>query len=58
MDRGYFIFAQGKEYIRNAYALALSIKNTQNINSVCVAISDKDQVPESYREVFDHIVKV
>ena len=58
MDKGYFIFAQGKEYIRNAYALALSIKNTQNINSVCVAISDNDQVPESYREVFDHIVKV
>ena len=29
MSRGYFVFAQGSEYIRMAYALALSIKNTQ-----------------------------
>ena len=46
MDKGYFIFAQGKEYIRMAYALALSIKNTQEINSVCVAVDQNDTVPE------------
>tara|TARA_S200002703_G_scaffold113497_1_gene99020 strand:+ start:1966 stop:2802 length:837 start_codon:yes stop_codon:yes gene_type:complete len=58
MDRGYFIFASGEEYIKNAYALALSIKNTQQINSVCVAISSKDVIPEDYKEVFDHVVEI
>ena len=58
MDKGYFIFAQGQEYIRNAYALALSIKNTQTINSVCVAISPDDVIPDDYKEVFDHVVQV
>ena len=38
MDKGYFVFAQGHEYIRLAYALALSIKNTQTINKICIAI--------------------
>ena len=56
MDKGYFIFAQGKDYIRQAYALALSIKNTQTINSVCVAVGKNDVVPNAYKEVFDHIV--
>ena len=58
MSRGYFVFAQGKEYIRMAYALALSIKNTQEINSVCVAIDEKDTVPTEYAKVFDHVVRV
>ncbi len=58
MDKGYFIFAQGKEYIRMAYALALSIKNTQEINSVCVAVDQKDTVPEEYSKVFDHVVRI
>mgnify|MGYP001171674407 FL=1 len=58
MDRGYFIFAQGKEYIRNAYALALSIKNTQTINSVCVAVGPDDVVPVEYEHAFDHVVMV
>ncbi len=58
MDKGYFTFAIGQDYIRLAYALALSIKNTQKINNFCVAIGDKDQVPEQYKHVFDHIVKI
>ena len=45
MNRGYFVFAQGQEYIRLAYALALSIKNTQTINQVCVAIGQNDEMP-------------
>lgn len=55
MDKGYFVFAQGHEYIRLAYALALSIKNTQEINSVCIAIGEDDSVPDDYQHVFDHI---
>jgi hypothetical protein len=58
MNRGYFIFASGEEYIKNAYALALSIKNTQEINSVCIAISSKDVIPEDYTPVFDHVVEI
>ena len=58
MSKGYFVFAQGKEYIRMAYALALSIKNTQDINSVCVAIGEKDTVPTEYAKVFDYVVRV
>lgn len=58
MDKGYFIFAQGKDYIRLAYALALSIKNTQTINSVCVAVGKNDVVPVEYHEVFDHVVRI
>ena len=57
MDKGYFIFASGDEFIRNAYALALSIKNTQEINSVCIAIGWGDELPKEYSKVFDHVVK-
>jgi hypothetical protein len=40
-----------------AYALALSIKNTQSsVNSVAIATTD--HIPEKYRYVFDHIVEV
>ena len=58
MDKGYFIFAQGEDYIRQAYALALSIKNTQKINSVCIAIGPDDVMPVEYGKVFDHVVMV
>ena len=58
MDKGYYIFAQGKNYIRQAYALALSIKNTQTINSVCVAVDQNDIVPDEYKQIFDHVVSV
>ncbi len=58
MSRGYFVFAQGKDYIRMAYALALSIKNTQNINAVCIAIGRDDVIPQDYENVFDHVVKI
>ena len=55
MDKGYFVFAKGKEYIRLAYALALSIKNTQKINNICIAIGEDDSIPDDYQHVFDHI---
>ena len=54
MDKGYFIFASGDEFIRNAYALALSIKNTQEINSVCIAIGWEDELPKEYSKVFEN----
>jgi len=60
MSRGYLILAQNSEstdYIRMAYALALSIKGTQSeVNKV--AIATDDIIPEKYKHAFDHIVPI
>jgi len=60
MSKGYLILAQNSsstDYVRMAYALALSIKGTQlGVNQV--AIATNDEVPEKYKTVFDHIVKI
>lgn len=58
MTQGHLIFAQNSDvnYIRQAYALALSIKNHNSINSVCLVTNDK--IPENYKKVFDHIVEI
>lgn len=63
MSKGYLILAQnnGKDdYIRMAYALALSIKNTQSVvNRVCLATdADVESLPEKYRMIFDDIVPI
>jgi hypothetical protein len=58
--KGYLILAQNtdsEDYVRQAYALALSIKNTQStVNSVTLATNDT--VPEDYKKAFDHIVDI
>jgi hypothetical protein len=60
MSKGYLILAQNTEkddYIRMAYALALSIKSTQStINQVALAVTEP--VDEKYKNAFDHIVEV
>lgn len=63
MSRGYIILAQNSghtDYIRMAYALALSIKNTQSVvNKVCLATDvDINTLPEKVRSVFDDIVPI
>lgn len=57
MSKGHLIFAQNSniDYIRQAYALALSIKKFNTINEVCLVTNDP--VPLEYISVFDHIVK-
>jgi hypothetical protein len=61
MSKGYLILAQntGKDdYTRLAYALALSIKNSQSsVNQVALAITDKT-VNKKYQGAFDHIINV
>ncbi len=61
MTRGYLILAQNNgtdDYIRQAYALALSIKNTQStVNSVALA-TDEIITDPKYLAVFDHIVPI
>lgn len=58
--RGYLVIAQNTErhdYIRLAYALALSIKNTQSeVNQFAIAVPDGTAIPEKYKAVFDHVV--
>lgn len=60
MSKGYLIFAQNNEtvdYVRQAYALALSIKFTQpNINSVSLCTLGK--VDKKFRGIFDHIIQI
>ena len=61
-NRGYLIIAQDSQnidYHRMAYALALSIKNSQSsVNQVCLA-TDRDikTLPKTYK-VFDKIVNI
>jgi len=61
MSRGYLILAQNTrkdDYVKFAYALALSIKNSQTaFNRVALATTETD-IDGKYIEVFDHIVDV
>lgn len=61
MSRGYLILAQNTrkdDYVKLAYALALSIKNSQkNVDRVALATTDTN-IPDKYLEVFDHVVDV
>ena len=58
MKRGHLIFAQNSDvdYVRQAYALALTIKKHNKINDVCLVTND--QVPDNYKSVFDHIIEI
>ena len=59
-SKGFVFLAQNNEdtdYVRQAYALACSIKATQKeINQTCLITND--EVPEKYKKVFDHIVPI
>jgi hypothetical protein len=59
MSKGHIFLAQnsGVDYIRQAYALALSIKiHNKLYNQTCLITND--DVPEEYKHAFDHIVPV
>lgn len=60
-SKGYLVIAQNNDqvdYIRQAYALALSIKNTQTINQFAIAVEPGTEIPDEYCEVFDHVVEI
>jgi hypothetical protein len=61
MNRGYVILAQNSkdtDYIRMAYALALSIKATQtSVNQVALCTTETN-VSEKYAAAFDHVISV
>jgi hypothetical protein len=59
MTKGYVVLAQNSDinYIRQAYALALSIKKFQpNINNISLVTNDI--VPDEYKSVFDKIISI
>ena len=59
VSKGYVILAQNTEhedYVRQAYALALSIHATQKIKDV--SLLTNDIVPEEYKHAFDKIIPI
>ena len=61
MSKGFLTFAQnGKNnYLRMAYALALSLKVTQpEYDKLSVAVTPGTSIPDIYKEVFDQIIDI
>lgn len=57
--KGFLVLAQNSEdidYVRQAYALALSLKSSQS--SCLVSLVTNDPVPEEYQLVFDKIIPI
>lgn len=56
MSKGHVFLAQNSDvnYIRQAYALASSIKKFNKINQTCLITNDV--VPEEYKHVFDNVI--
>jgi hypothetical protein len=60
VSKGFLVLAQNTEsvnYIEQAYALALSIKATQNLVTELSLVTN-DSVPSKYRAVFDKIIPI
>ncbi len=59
MTKGFLVLAQNSDtdYVKQAYALALSIKATQpTINNISLVTND--EIPEEYKKVFDQIIPI
>lgn len=56
--RGYLTFVQGKEYLRMAYAQALSVRATQTHNGYAIVVDEDTMrhVQSHHHYVFDHII--
>ena len=61
-QQGYFTFVQNSDvdYLRLAYAQALSLKATQRINKYAIAVDPetKELIQDKHRKVFDHIIDI
>ena len=63
MSKGYIVIAQNNtehDYLEMTYALALSLKATQQENAICVCVDEhtKSLITEKHEKVFDHIVDI
>ena len=60
MSKGFILFAQNTQktdYVKQAYALALSIKHSQS-TTTSVSLVTNDPVPKKYYKVFDQIIPI
>jgi hypothetical protein len=60
MSKGFLIFAQNTDsidYVKQAYALALSIKHSQT-EITSVSLITNDNVADQYKAVFDNIIPI
>jgi len=60
VSKGFIVLAQNTgsvNYVKQAYALALSIKNTQT-EVTDISIVTNDPVPPQYQHVFDNIIEI
>lgn len=60
VSKGFLVHAENiknTNYVEQAYALALSIKNTQK-EITNISIMTNDRVPKKYRSVFDNIIEI
>jgi len=61
MAKGYICLVQNNsttDYLRLAYALALSIRNTQSKVRKLSIVTDQKNIPQKYKEVFDNIIEI
>ena len=61
MTKGYVVLAQNSkddDYARMAYALALSIQNSQTEVKNVTLVTDIKKLPKKYKVVFDKIVDI
>ncbi len=62
MSRGFFTIAQGEEYQRLAYGLALSLKLTQpkELSNLSIGVTKEElkKVNPKFKEVFDEVVEI
>lgn len=58
MSKGHIFLAQNSstDYVRQACALALTIKKHNTISQTCLVTND--QIPAEYRHAFDHVVPI
>lgn len=60
VSKGFLVLAQNTptvDYVRQAYALALSIKSTQT-EVTSISLVTNESVPEEYKSVFDNIIDI
>lgn len=60
MSKGFVVFAQNTktvDYVKQAYALALSIKYSQKTVSN-ISIVTNDKIPKKYRHAFDQVISI
>lgn len=58
-DCGYITICQNGpsgDYVRMAYALALSLRSQSTVNRLSIIVDASTEVPIKWREVFDHVI--